>query len=143
MKKYLLSLVFLFVACYMGFGQFNFGAGGHLIGDGTHFGVQGKALYAVNDNVDAAAAFTFHLGDTYEWTIDADAHYNLLEISDNIKIAPFAGLTYTNAVDSKIGLNLGGFIDFVAGEKERHIYIEPKVVVGGLSSFVLSAGLLL
>lgn len=143
MKKYLLILAVVMSSSVIGFGQFHFGAGGQLISNGTIFGVQGKTLYQINETFDASGTFTYHLGSSLDWTIDLDAHYTILEISDSFHISPLAGLSITSAVDNKVGLNVGGIIDFIAGEKEKRVYIEPKVILGGVSSFVLSGGILL
>lgn len=144
MKNAILTLVLSFLCLNVGFSQFNLGAGGQLITDDTIFGIQGKALFEINDQFDAAGTFTFHLDDNADWTIDLDAHYTLLEISESFNIAPLAGLSITSEPgNTAVGLNLGGFFDFIMGEKERHIYIEPKVILGGVSSFVISAGLML
>lgn len=144
MKKTILTLIVGLSMLTFGYSQLNLGAGGQLISDGTIFGVQGKALYGVNESFDAAGTFTYHLESGVDWTIDLDAHYKLLTISDNFNIAPLAGLSITSTVVStEVGLNLGAMFDFTMGEKERHIYVEPKIVVGGVKSFVIAAGLLL
>lgn len=149
MKKCIFTLSFIICSYVFGFSQFHFGAGLQLISEGTDFGGQGKAVYEINDNFDVAGTFTYHFGNTPDWTIDLDAHYTILELSDNFHISPLAGLSYSKdvadmgEVKNKLGLNLGGILDFIAGEKERHVYIEPKVIIGGVKSFVIAGGILL
>ncbi|MBT8234171.1 MAG: hypothetical protein HKO66_06145 [Saprospiraceae bacterium] len=122
--------------------QFNFGAGAQLIFDGSIFGIQGKALYEIDDTWRGAGGFTLHLKSGVNWTIDADAQYKLLEVSDNFELAPFAGLSITNfAFDTELGINLGAFIDFVPDDS-YHIYIEPKINIGGYESFAVAGGIL-
>jgi len=63
----------------------------------------------------------------------------LLNISDNFNLAPFGGLNYVSAAsDNDIGLNLGAFIDL--NFQERHIYLEPKIILGDANALVVSAG---
>ena len=143
MKHTLITLFFLISFITTGISQFNFGAGAQLVFDGGVFGLQGKALYEINDTWRSAGTFTFHLDNFYNWTIDLDAQYKLLEVSDNFDLAPIAGLSIVNAdiIDTEIGINLGAFIDFVPSDS-YHIYVEPKLVVGNLSSLVISGGIL-
>lgn len=143
MKKTILSLFIGICAMTMGHSQINLGAGAQLISDGTIFGVQGKGMYGVNESFDGVATFTWHLKDNIDWTLDLDAHYKLLTISDNFNIAPLAGLSITSAVGTEVGLNVGAMFDFIMGERQRHIYIEPKIVIGGVKSFVIAGGLML
>ena len=140
----LLFTLFLFVSFIsVSNGQFNFGAGAQLIFDGGVFGLQGKALYEVDDTWRGAGTFTLHLEKGVNWTIDLDAHYKLLEVSDNFDLAPFAGLGITNFdfIGTEIGINLGAFIDFVPSDS-YHIYIEPKINIGGYESLAISGGIL-
>ena len=139
------NLFFTMLICLSGsslFGQFNFGAGAQLILDNTILGVQGKALYEWNDTWRAAGTFTLHLKSGVDWTVDMDAQYKLLQISDNFDLAPLAGISVTSFTDGgEIGINLGAFIDFVPSDS-YHIYIEPKINVGGYESVAISGGIL-
>ena len=139
------NIFFTFLICLSGsalFGQFNFGAGAQVIFDGTTIGAQGKALYEWDNTWRIAGTFTLHLDSAIDWTTDLDAHYKLLQISDNFDLSPIGGLSVTSfGDDTEIGINLGAFIDFVPKDS-YHIYIEPKLNVGGLSSFVVSGGIL-
>ena len=139
------NLFFTFLICLSGsavFGQFNYGAGTQLIFDGSAFGVQGKALYEFDETWRGAGTFTLHFDSGLDWTIDLDTQYKLLQLSDNFDIAPIGGLSITSFVfGTEIGINLGAFIDFVPSDS-YHIYIEPKINIGGVESFVLSGGIL-
>lgn len=143
MRNIICTLVLLASFCTLGMSQFSFGAGAQLIFDGSVFGIQGKALYEIDETWRGAGTFTIHLEDGVDWTIDLDAQYKLLEVSENFDLAPVAGLSITNFefIGSEIGINLGAFIDFVPSDS-FHIYIEPKINIGGYESFALSGGIL-
>lgn len=141
MKKILITFILFVSLTTIGFSQFNFGAGAQMIFDNSIFGVQGKALYEVDEMWRGSGTFTIHLTDGADWTIDLDAQYKLLEVSSNFNLAPFAGLSVFNGLDTNIGINLGAFIDFVPSDS-YHIYIEPKIVLDAADAFVLSAGIL-
>jgi len=145
MKKQLLLSLFLLVST-LSIGQFNFGAGAQLILDGSVLGVQGKALYEIDETWRASGTFTLHFEESINWTIDLDAHYKLLELSEKFDIAPIGGLSITSfstgfGSGTEIGLNLGAFIDFVPSDS-YHIYIEPKLNIAGYESFAISGGIL-
>lgn len=130
------------------FSQFNFGAGAQLIFDGSVIGVQGKALYEWDETWRGAGTFTLHLEDFIDWTIDLDAHYKLLQVSDNFDLAPIGGISITSfsgvltaSGGTEIGINLGAFIDFVPSDS-YHIYVEPKINIGGYESIAISGGIL-
>ena len=147
MKQLLFTLLLVGTFSSISWGQsWNFGAGAQIILDGGVFGVQGKALREIDDTWRAAGGFTIHLEEFFDWTIDLDAQYKLLEVSDNFDLAPFAGLSIAKygalgVSDTEIGINLGAFIDFVPSDS-YHIYVEPKIVVGSYGSLVISGGIL-
>jgi len=142
MIKNIIIILFFSLTGTSCFSQFNIGAGTQVILDGTVIGFQGKALLDCSDRWRAATTFTYHLKSGINWTIDGDAHYKLLQISDNFDLSPFAGLSVTSfSVETEIGINVGAFIDFVPADS-YHIYIEPKFNVGGYKSFVVSGGIL-
>lgn len=151
MKNFISSLIITIAVVFSIQAQdFRFGAGGQLIFDGSVFGLQGKALYNVNESIDAAATVTIHLEEFVDWTVDLDAHYLLLELGNEIGFKPFAGLSITrfsfsilgvNTADTDIGLNLGAFFD-VLKTGDYQIYIEPKLIIGGAESLAVSAGIL-
>ena len=147
MKKLFLSALFGFFLSTIAFGQLNFGAGAQLIFDGTVFGLQGKALYNVNEQWRGTGTFTVHLEDGANWSIDLDAHYKILKVGENINIAPMAGLNIfsSEGLDgntSNIGINLGAFIDFPIQDESLNLFVEPKITIDNYESFVLSAGVI-
>ncbi|MDA8693038.1 hypothetical protein N9L92_03175 [Saprospiraceae bacterium] len=143
------NLFFTFLICLCGsaaFGQFNFGAGAQLTFDPSAIGAQGKVLYEWDDTWRGAGTFTFYFDSFVNWSIDLDAQYKLLQLSENFDLAPIGGLSITSfdlglANDTEIGINLGAFIDFVPSDS-YHIYLEPKIIVGGFGSLVVSGGIL-
>ena len=139
MKKILFLFVFCSSFASEGISQFHFGGGGQLIFDSTIFGAQGKLFYEYDETWRGAGSFTLHFNDGINWTIDLDAHYLLLDIGESFNLAPVAGLAITNFDSgSDIGINLGAFIDL--NFESRHIYIEPKIVLSGVRSVVVSGG---
>lgn len=146
MKKLLLLFVGLFLFTATMDAQFRFGAGAQLMFEGSTFGLQGKALYNINETIDAAGTFTFHLEDGIDWTLDLDAHYLLLEIGQDIGFKPFAGLSILRwgafgFSDTDIGINVGAFFD-VLRSGDMQFYVEPKYRIGDFDSLVISGGVL-
>ncbi len=149
MKNIAITFLLFFGLITTGFSQFSFGAGVQMIFDGSVLGIQGKALYDVNDSWAGAGTFTYHLEDFYNFSIDFDAHYKGLEISDNFNLAPMVGLSITSfdfgvilgGSHTDTGLNIGAFITFGAGDSIE-IYLEPKFILGGAGSLAVSGGIL-
>lgn len=151
MKKFVTGILLTFVLVgTINAQSFRFGAGAQLIFDGSIFGVQGKAIYDVNDSFDAAATFTVHLKEFVDWSFDVDAHYKLLELGEDIGFKPFAGLSITRVSidfagisqsDTDIGLNLGAFFDLLKTGNIQ-LYVEPKIIIGGAQSIAVSGGIL-
>lgn len=149
MRNFFLILCFALLGASTSFGQLQFGAGASLnLGGSGAFGVQGKALYPINENINASGTFTYYFEDFTFFAIDADAHYELLKLGDeeDITLSPFAGLNITNISVLGIGvtdinINLGAhFRKVISG---FNAYAEPKIVVGGGGSgLVISAGVL-
>lgn len=117
--------------------------------DGSVFGIQGKAVYNINDDWGAAGAFTYHLEDFINYTIDLDAQYKALEVSESFNLAPIAGLSITSfdtfgiagVSGTDTGINLGAFITF-GSEDSLNFYVEPKIVIGGGDGFAVSGGVM-
>jgi hypothetical protein len=121
--------------------QFNFGAGVTLL-DLDVIGIQGKAMYEINDTWRGAGAFSIYLSNGPDYSIDLDAQYKLLEVSDNFNLAPIGGINILGGNGgTNIGLNLGAFIDFVP-DNSYHIYIEPKFVFNDGTFLTVSGGIL-
>ena len=147
MKKIITTLCLFFGLLTTGFSQFNFGAGAQLIFDGSVFGVQGKAIYDINETWAAAGTFTYHLEDFFDYTIDLDAHYKALEIGDGFDLSPIAGLSISKFEfggfgTTDTGFNLGAFITFGGGDS-LNVYVEPKLRIGdGADGLIVSGGIL-
>ena len=148
MKKLLFTLLLVGTFSSTSWSQtWNFGAGAQLFLDGGVFGIQGKALREIDDTWRAAGTFTIHFEEFFDWSIDLDAQYKLLEVSDNFDLAPVGGLSIQRysflglASGTEVGINLGAFIDFVPSDS-YHIYVEPKLILGGYDSIVISGGIL-
>jgi len=152
MKKILLSAAFLFTLTTFTFGQLQFGAGLALAFDNTNFGVHGKLNFPVTETLNGQGSFTYYFekDNVSLWSIDADVHYTLTTIGENIKLNPFAGLNITNAsvsvagfgADStNLGINLGASFIFPAGDKLT-VFVEPKLVIDGISGLVVTGGIL-
>jgi len=148
MKNLMTTLLLTFIiAGSINAQDFRFGAGAQLIFDGSIFGLQGKALYNVNESFDASGTFTYHLEDFIDFSIDLDAHYLLLELGDEIGFKPFAGISITRisipffGSETEMGLNLGAFFD-VLKSGNMQFYVEPKIIIGGAESFAVSGGVL-
>lgn len=150
MSRILTSIVFFFLftgsisAQQINIDDFRFGLGAQYIFDGSTFGLQGKALVGFNDQFDLGGTFTLYLEDGTDYGVDLDFYYTLLEPGENFGFKPFAGLnvirfSFGSVTDTDLHLNLGVLIDLFQ-EGNRNIYIEPKLILGGNSSFVVSAG---
>ena len=97
MRKLILAACFMVGFATMGTSQFHFAAGAQLVLDSpSAFGVQGKALYDVNESWRGSGTFTLYLDDFYSYGIDLDVHYTGLEIGDGFTLAPVAGLNITS-----------------------------------------------
>lgn len=144
MKKLFLMTVMCFLFTQYGKAQLNFGAGAVFIPSGTVLGVQGKAVYGINDKIDIAADLTYFLPKLEVTTIslNADVHYNFMMIGGDKPLYGLGGLNYSRFSfggfsDSYIGLNLG------AGIMLNQIFIETKYLFQeGGGDIVFSAGYL-
>lgn len=141
MKRLTLILGLFFTTITLSNAQFELGAGASLILDGTTFGVQGKALYGLSEKIDASGTFSYFLDSGGLYTIDLDAHYNLMTIGSNIELNPFAGLQMAGGFgDTDMNINVGAHFRIPVGDNLL-FYAEPKWVIGG-SDLIISAGLM-
>lgn len=140
MKKFV-SILFLCTYCWLsGYSQLSFGLGGNYVTDnGGAFGISGKALLGLSDNIDVAPTFTYWLADDVDYTIDADIHYRLLNISDNVILNPLAGINITKRGTTDIGLNLGASFRYQMNDGGA-VFIEPKYVFDVFNSLVIGFG---
>lgn len=122
--------------------QFQFGAGASVILESpTTFGVQGRALYGLNEQFDIAGSFTYWLRTGIDFSFDVNAHYNLLTFGEGIALAPIAGINYlSTGFGSNIGINVGAHFKVPTGGMT--IYLEPKLIFDNGSILVLSGGVL-
>ncbi|MBT8190509.1 MAG: hypothetical protein HKO89_03710 [Saprospiraceae bacterium] len=147
MKKLVIITCLLFGVFSAGISQLSFAAGSQLILNGSIFGVQGKAIYDINELWAGAGSFTLHLENSIDYTIDLDAHYKAIEIGDGFDLSPVGGLSISSRKvngdgDSDIGINLGAFISFTASES-INVYIEPKLKIADIAEgLTISGGIL-
>lgn len=153
MKKMILTMCLTCAIAGVSFSQFHVGVGGAFL-DFEAVGVQGKIMMdledLINKPIDGAATFTYYFRqDMTEWAIDFDAHYRFITIGDDIDIAPISGLQIArssipfgtlNNASTDYGINIGGHINVPLSSFS--IYAQPKVTIGGLGGFVLSAGVM-
>ena len=143
--KNVLIATALFLSAFSMSAQVQFGAGVSLFLDNqSAFGVQGRALYSVSEDIDIAGGFTFYFNDVYDYAIDFNAHYNLLTLGENIEFAPLAGINIFRISVLGFGatntsLQIGGF--FKIPTDNITFYAEPKIILDG-GSFVISGGVL-
>ena len=155
MKKVLLSLFavtcFCFTISAQDEGAFRFGAGVQLFDISDAVGLQGKAVYGLNETLDLSGAFTYWLKDGIDFSIDANVQYKGLDVSDSFKLQPLAGLTYlkTPSVSTQFGtfggsttsIHIGASFRFVL-EGGTTIYAEPILLLDDGSPINISGGIL-
>ncbi len=145
MKKLIVVALLIAAFSFTADAQFKFGAGASLIVDGPSIGAGAKGHYTVNEDFAAQGSFHYYFEDFTAWQLDLDVHYNGLDSGDveGFQLAPFAGLNFAHvsvlgfgATNTNINLGLNGTLPMGGLE----IYIEPKIVLGGGSAFLLGAG---
>lgn len=145
MRKIVTAIVFLFMFSGVSHAQFNIGAGVTYLTEGSEIGLQAKGIIGVQEKWRFSPAINYYLTKGSSFGFDADVHYELFTISDNVNIFPVGGINWTRYGEdlSDIGINLGVFSDFTVKDGSLHFYIEPKLLfVGDASGFVISAGIL-
>jgi len=142
MKNLLILVLAIFLCTGSLMSQLRLGVGSNLIFETTVFGLQGKLLYEQEDQAwRGVGSFTYHLDNFFDWSIDLDTHYRLLDVGEDFNLAPFAGLSYIKSnLDKDLGFNLGAFIELFISE--RNIYIEPKVIFRDGSKLAISGGII-
>ena len=149
MKRILALVFFVLALAITGTSQFKFGAGVGLLE--SSFGVQGKGHYTVNDQFAGQGSFTYYFESGFTaWSLDLDVHYRGFEIGDveGFSIAPFAGLNIYRVSVSGGGFNVGtsttglniGVNGTLPITDSMDLYVEPKIVIGGVGSFGIAAG---
>ena len=146
---YVLMLRLLAVLCFTlfctieGFSQFKVGAGANFIFDESFFGVGGRAMYDIDEDFAVQGQFTLLLDDFADYIIELDVFYQGLDLGDveGFQLTPFAGLNIFRAGigGSDTGLTIGiqGLTPITDG---LDLYIEPKLYLGGASSFAIAGG---
>ena len=130
--------------CSLGYSQVNIGAGLTYLERGNEIGLQAKVLYSWNDNWGASAGFDYILTDGTNFDINGDVHYRI-QIGRDARINPLAGLNlvkYNSNSPIDIGINLGVFAVMPIQDRLQ-LYLEPKVILGGQRSFVISVGVMI
>ncbi len=145
MKKTLLLLVCVFAMGYSAQAQTKFGAGASFL-DGL-FGVGARAHNSFTEDFAGQASFHYYFESLVNvYSIDLDVHYSGFDLGDveSFAITPFAGLNFFRAAQNGIGgtntnLNVGvnGTMPLT---DTLDLYIEPKFIIGRISSFGVSAG---
>lgn len=112
MKKILLLSLFLIGLTFTSEAQTKFGVGGTYFGE---LGVQGRAKFALTDEITAMPNVSFYFADATVLTFDAHAGYNFTEIED-MPIYGIGGLGFYRVSSggfssSSLTLTLGGGID--------------------------------
>jgi len=144
MKRILLALIFIGSLAQMGSSQFDFGVGLTYLERGSDIGLQGKTFLGLSEFWGASVGADFILTQDIVFDINADAHYRI-NIGQESRIHPLAGLNLAKFPDNSeidIGVNFGLFASFPI-QNRLQLYLEPKVIVGGLKTFVISAGVML
>ena len=144
MKKLLLSLVA--VVCFSlsskAQGDVKFGAGIMLWDISEAIGLQGKALYGLNENLELSGAFTYILKDFIDFQIDANVQYRGLDVAESFKLQPLAGLTYIKFSGfSDTALHIGASFRLTL-ESGMDLYVEPTIVLNNGSGINIAGGIL-
>lgn len=139
MKKLLVVLVLCASLWTNVQGQIAFGVGAtYVAGTNGTFGVQANSMIGLSDKLDISPSATFWFEDNVDFSVDADLHYQLLQIGDGFSLNPFAGINYTGGTDNSIAINLG--LSLQIATENGAIYLEPKYVIDVFDSFAFTAG---
>jgi len=147
MKKLIYTVVLSFLCSLGAFAQFNIGVGAIYFTEGSELGVQAKAMLLVQEKWKFSPAVNYYLTNGINFGFDADVHYELFTVADNVNIALMGGLNWTKygeGIDPDIGINIGVISDFTVKDGSLHFYLEPKLLfIGDSSGFVITTGILL
>jgi len=140
MKRLLLVFTLVLSFSTLGSSQFTIGGGASYVFPGSDFGFQTKALLGLSEEIDLSPSVGIFLGEGTPFVVDVDVHYALLEIGDDFRFMPFAGLNYINTSgNSDLGLNIGGSLRMDINENT--LYLEPKLTLLTYAGMALSAGM--
>ena len=162
MKKLFLVAAFAMVSA---FASAQFAVGVHTLygTDVANLGIGVRARYDINDQFRADGNFNYYFkkNGLEFWDINANLHY-LFNITDRFAAYPLGGLGYVNAsrsydfpeyiggklvttrrteTDGRLGVNLGGGVDF---QLTDDLYLNGEVkyqIASGYNQAVMSAGI--
>lgn len=146
MLRLLTVSIFVLFCTLEGYSQVKFGAGANFTFDGSFFGVGGRAMYDIDEDFAAQGQFTFFLDEFADYAIELDLFYKGLELGEveGFQLTPFAGLNIfrgsllgVGATDTGLTLGIQGLSPIT---ESLDLYVEPKIYLGGGSSFALAAG---
>ncbi len=139
MKNLFILFAFLIPSAVVG--QFKFGAGLNYIERTNQIGVHAKTAIGVNDKIMLNGSATYYLSNATNFDVNVDVNWRILDVNDVVFIYPLGGLNFLkqNNKDIDIGINLGLFSYFPLSSR-LDMYLEPKIIVGSINSFVISAG---
>ena len=140
MKKLFIALTFFFGFNLAASAQFTIGVGATYVFPTSSFGFHSKALVGINEKVDFSPSIGILLEDGTPVIVNADVHYDLLEIGDGFRVMPFTGLNFVSADGSDLGINIGASIRFDINANT--IYIEPKYTILTYDGVGINAGIL-
>ena len=125
--------------------QLQFGAGIDLWLEGeTSLGLQGKAIYSVNDKIGVNGSFSYFLSDYLDYSLDVGVQYKVIE-GETFSLSPLAGFDMTRVSVFGFGatstsLQIGALAELPLGG--MNLYVEPKIILNNGSGLVLAAGVL-
>ena len=153
MKKIIFMAFFALVSTFASAQEL--GVHGLFRTDSGNFGLGVQGRYNFTKEIRGAASFNYYFqtNNVSGWDLNANAQY-LFPVGNGFTLYPLAGLTYLHAtahVDNllagannvstdKLGVNLGGGVDYQLNDKVK-LNAEPKIqLVGGSNELVLSVG---
>ena len=153
MKKIIFMAFFALVSTFASAQEL--GVHGLFRTDSGNFGVGVQGRYNFTKEIRGAASFNYYFksDNVSAWDINANAQY-LFPVGKGFTLYPFAGLTYLHAtahIDDlvagannvsagKLGLNLGGGLDYQLNDKVK-LNVEPRFqLVSGSNQLVLNVG---
>ena len=136
MKKIIFMAFFALVSTFASAQEL--GVHGLFRTDSGNFGVGVQGRYNFTKEIRGAASFNYYFksDNVSAWDINANAQY-LFPLKKGFTIYPFAGLS---SGAGKVGLNLGGGLDYQLNDKVK-LNVEPRFqLVSGFNELVLNVG---
>lgn len=125
--------------------QFRFGAGVDVWLEGeTTLGIQGKAIYDIQENLGLNGSLTYYLSDLLDYSLDVAVQYTVIN-GESLKLSPLAGFDMTRVSFLGLGstntaLQVGALLELPIGG--MNAYIEPKLIIDDGSALVISGGVM-